>query len=155
MIYCPKCGKGETTTGTKSKVANLCSNAKCKRCLLTNASKLWHCSCDVPWPKCIRHRKPAAKQRVVPTHKRRQQALVRKYGTDKPPPGRKQAGKEAPNRRPPRQTDGTDETDGIDVSTTHPTEPTIFSRKRFQEDLGMDSPVARAKDDISGRSPRQ
>ena len=85
-IYCPKCGKGEATTGVKSKVANWGSNVRCKRCLLTNASKLGLCSSDVPWPKCVMHRKPAARQRVVPTHKRRRQALIRKYGTDKPPP---------------------------------------------------------------------
>ena len=113
--------------------------------MLTNASKLWHCSYDVPWPKCVRHRKPAAKQHVVPMHKRRKQALLRKFGTDKPPPRRKWGDEGAPNRRPPRRIDGTDQTDGNDEMTSTATKPTEPTRKRCHEGLGTDFPVARVK----------
>ena len=75
-IYCPKCGKGEATTGIKSKVATFGSNVKCKRCLLTNASKSWLCSCEAPWPKCVIHRKPAAKQRTEPMRKTEEAGFV-------------------------------------------------------------------------------
>ena len=88
-IYCPVCGKGESTSGPKTKVASLASNVTCKRCRKTNASKLWLCGCNEPWPKCKVHRRPITRVKAVPLHKVRRRKLVLKYGTDKPIPRRR------------------------------------------------------------------
>ena len=54
-----------------------------------NASRLWLCSCNVPWPKCEVHRRPMARTKAVPLHKIRKRNLLREYGTDKPIPRRR------------------------------------------------------------------
>ena len=88
-VYCPTCGHGATTMKGKSKVSDLNSNVRCKRCQQSCKSKIWQCSCGEPWPKCETHRRQLIQKQTVVPKKRRQVDLIKKIGTNRPLPKRK------------------------------------------------------------------
>ena len=60
---------------------------KCNRCRVISSSRVWGCSCGMPWVKCVRHRPSFKYRRNIACSKTvRQRGLKRTFGEMNPPP---------------------------------------------------------------------
>ena len=86
-LHCPVCDFSMNASRFMLFQNELFSNVKCSRCRVTSSSRIWGCTCGMPWVKCSMHY-PRCKFRRVESCSKvvRQRNLKRKFGEVKPPP---------------------------------------------------------------------